>query len=105
MAKQTPLQEVKERFGSKTTLADKLIDVLECDEGVEKDEFERRVRTASNKQLLRLHEVHETVSKGFGSKEGLVKAIVDKRFPKGNDNQAKLLSQRPTRLLDLYRSL
>jgi len=106
MAKLTPLQEVNERFGSKTALADKLIGVLERDEALEDDEFERSVRTASNRQLLRLHEVHEIVSKRFGSKEGLVDAILSKKFPKGNDAyRTKLLGQRPTRLLDLYRAV
>ena len=104
MAKLTPLQVVNEEFGSKEKLAKKLIPLLEVDEGVDQEEFERRILTASNRQLLRLHSTHETVKEQFGSKEKLVDAIVANKFPKGNeDYKIKLLTHRPTRLLDLYR--
>jgi hypothetical protein len=104
MAKLTPLQEVNKRFGSKEKLAKKLAPLLERPEDVEKGEFEQQISTASNKQLLRLHRVHETIKKRYGSKEKLVDAIVAKKFPKGNaDYKAKLLTHRPTRLLDLVR--
>ena len=105
MAKLSPAQEVKQRFGSKEKLAEELLPVLERDDDVDDAEFERRVKTASNRQLLRLHRVHEIVKHRFGSKEKLVDALVAKQFPKGNDPyRTKLLKLRPTRLLDLYRS-
>lgn len=106
MAKLTPLQEVKTRFGSKEELANQLIPVLERPDDVEDEDFERSIRTASNGQLLRLHAVQETVKKRFGSKEALVDAIVNDRFPKGNEPyKAKLLGLRASRLLDMHRSI
>jgi hypothetical protein len=106
MAKLTPMQEVKQRFGTKQQLADKLIPTLDRPEGEEDADFTRRIATASNKQLLRLHAAQEAVSKDFGSKEGLVDAIVAKKFPKGNDPyRTKLLTKHSSSLLDLYRSL
>lgn len=106
MPKPTPMQEVKQRFGSKEDLAKSLISILERDEGVDTEEFERRIMTASNRQLLRLHRVQEVITKRFGSKKNLVDAIVSVKFPNGNDDyRNKLLRQRSTRLLDLYYSL
>ncbi len=106
MTKKTPLQEVKERFGSKEELAKQLLAVAERPEGIEDDEFERILTTSSNKQLLRLHTVTETVKKRFGSKEALVDAIVDRTFPKGNPPyRTKLLGLKNARLLDLHQSL
>ena len=99
------MQEVKERFGSKDELANKLIPLLERPEDLDQDEFELSIRSASNKQLLRLHAVHETVKRRFGSKEGLVDTIVAHKFPKGNQPyRDKLMKVRATRLLDLYSS-
>ncbi|MCA9562925.1 MAG: hypothetical protein KC561_05520 [Myxococcales bacterium] len=106
MAKLTPMQEVKERFGSKEALAEALIPMLERNDSEDADEFRARIAAASNKQLLRLHSVHETINRRFGSKEKLVDAIVAKKFPKGNDPyRAKLLTKRPAQLLDLVQSL
>ena len=106
MAKLTPVQEVRERFGSKEALAQKLLKVLDKGEDLDDAEFERRILTASNKQLLRLHEVHEILTGRFGSKESLVDAIVKLKFPEGNSPyRDKLMTLRATRLLDLHRSL
>jgi hypothetical protein len=106
MAKLTPYQEVKQRFGSKEALARELIPVVERDEYLDDDEFERRILTASNKQLLRLHRIHETIRKRWGSKRELVDAIVAKKFPNGNSPyHEKLMQMRPSRLLDLQRQL
>ena len=106
MKKLTPMQEVKERFGSKDELADKLIPLLDRPEDLDQDEFELNIRTASNKQLLRLHAATETVKRRFGSKEGLVDTIVSQKFPKGNaPYREKLMKLRATRLLDLYSSI
>lgn len=105
MAKLSPAQEVKQRFGSKEKLAEQLIPIVDRDDDVDDVEFERRIKTASNRQLLRLHRTHEIVTERFGSKEKLVDALVTSKFPKGNEPyRAKLLALRPTRLLDMYRS-
>lgn len=106
MPKLTPLQEVKNRFGSKEELAKQLIPILDREEGVDDQEFERRIKTASNKQLLRMHRTQEILKRRYGSKEALVKAIEVKKFPAGNEAyRTKLMAQRTTRLLDLLDSL
>jgi hypothetical protein len=103
MPKLTPVQEVRQRFGSKAELAKQLLPVLERDEDVEAEDWERRVNTMSNKQLLRLMAVHELVKKRFGSKDKLVEAVVKLKFPNGNEPYAAKLSRTSTtRLLDLH---
>ncbi|MBN1944074.1 MAG: hypothetical protein JW797_00305 [Bradymonadales bacterium] len=106
MVKLTPVQVVRQRFGSKAELSKLLLPLVDRDDGMEEAEFERRIKTASNRQLLRMYQVTQKIKRRFGSKEGLVDAIVRIKFPNGNaDYRAKLLRQRQTRLLDLYRSL
>lgn len=104
MPKLTPVQEVKQRFGSKEELARQLLANVERPGEISDEDFQRKIKTASNRQLLRMHEVHDTLSKRFGSKEKLVDALVAKRFPKGNEPyRTKLLGLRPAQLLDLFR--
>jgi|ETNmetMinimDraft_30_1059905.scaffolds.fasta_scaffold130780_1 hypothetical protein len=105
--KKTPVQRVREEFGSKEQLASKLIGVLDRREDEDQEEFERRIKTASNRQLLRLWKAEEDVKAQFGSKDGLVDAIVSLKFV-GKDNadyRAKVTRYAKTRLLDLHGSL
>lgn len=105
--KKTPLQQVKDEFGSKEALAKKLIPLLERREDEEAEEFERRILTASNKQLLRLWKAEQDVKSGFGTRDQLVDAIVKARFD-GRDNadyRAKISGYAKTRLLDLHRQV
>ena len=105
--KKTPLQLVKDEFGSKEALAKKLIPLLDRREDEDQDDFERRIKTASNKQLLRLWQAEQSVKERFGSKEKLVDAIVKGRFD-GKDNadyRAKIAPYAKTRLLDLHRQV
>ena len=106
MSKLTPLQEVREKFGSKEALADKLLPLLERDENEEEEDLQHRLRTASNKQLLRLLKVHETLKEKYGTKEDLVNKLVLDKFPKGNDlYREKLMKSTPSRLLDAANKL
>ena len=50
----TPLQTVKEKFGSKEQLVSQLVAKLQPLEGESKDEFKARLLTVSNRKLLRL---------------------------------------------------
>lgn len=104
--KKSPVQEVRERFGSKEALAKLLLDKLERPYEDETDEeFARRIRTASNKKLLRLHATQERLDKEFeGSKSGLVDAIMA-LVTQGNEDaqyREKLESLHVTRLFDLH---
>ena len=102
--KKSPLQLVKDEFGSKEALAKKLVSLLDRPEGEDEGDFERRIRTASNKQLLRLWKAENRVKSDFGTKAELVKAIVGKKFPKGDSTgySAKIGRYTKTRLLDLH---
>ena len=51
----TPLQTVKEKFGSKEQLVSQLVSKLEALEGESKDDFKARLLTVSNRKLLRLY--------------------------------------------------
>lgn len=109
MAKASPLQQVRERFGSKEELAKQLYGKLErIYEGETDEEYERRIRTTSNIKLLRLHSVVEEVESRFGGKSGLVDAIVKLRAGEHKPDEqyrGKLETYQQTRLLDLHRSL
>lgn len=106
MMKKSPIQVVKERFGTKAALADKLVAVLDRREGEESAAFERRIRTASNKQLLRLLMAHERTEKEFGGKAGLVAKISQLKLGREDDAYTTKMSKYArTRLLDLHDSL
>lgn len=103
--KKTPLQRVKDEFGSKTALAEKLQSVLMQPEGESDADFARRLRTASNKQLLRLWDAEQRLKADYGSRDKLIDACVRAKFD-GNDNadyRAKVSRYTTTRLLDLHR--
>lgn len=106
--KKSPMTIVKERFGSKEELANKLIprlDRLDADESSE--DFERRLRTASNRKLLRLWEAEERVQKEFGSRDKLIDAIMTLKFA-GKPEAAyrtRLERYAKTRLLELHAQL
>jgi len=104
--KKTPLQVVNEKFGSKSALAEKLVAVLERPADEDQADFEKRIQTASNKQLLRLWNVEESVKSRFGGKPQLVDAIVTAKFGKDNaDYRAKISRYAKSRLLDLHRQV
>jgi hypothetical protein len=52
----TPLQIVKEKYGSKEKLVSQLITHLKPVNGESKDEFQKRLMTVSNRKLLKLME-------------------------------------------------
>lgn len=74
MAKQSPLQIVKDKFGSKKELATKLAGTLEPAEGESKDELVERLSLVSNAKLLHLHALSEKVT-AHGGREGLVSKL------------------------------
>ncbi len=104
MAKKSPLQRVRDEHGSKDELAGKVLDLLTAPEGEDPADFEHRVRTMSNRKLLRLWESHQRVQDQYGSKDALVEKITAARFPGGNDDyQHKISGFTLPKLLDLAR--
>lgn len=74
MSKQSPLQIVKDKFGSKQELATKLADMLEAEEDESKEEHVERLGRVSNAKLLHLHDLAEKVA-DKGGREGLTTKI------------------------------
>jgi hypothetical protein len=98
--KKSPLERVKEEFGGKDKLVDKIVGVL--DSGDEsKDELRKRLLGVANGKLIRLHGV-ATRTKQAGGHDKLAAEAADKLGrPKDKDYLAKLESFSNGRLIDI----
>ena len=107
MAKMTPVQIVKERFGSKKELAAIVISNLEKPEGVSQSDFERKISTVSNKKLLKLHAIYEELHRRFATKSTLIDEIMSLKSTGKPDlvYRASLEKKRVPELLDLHKAL
>lgn len=105
--KKSPLQQVRDQFGSKESLVERLLPLVDRLVADEADaDFARRLGNASNKQLLRMWAVEAAVKEQFGTRDALVDAIVQAKFGKPNaDYRASLTRLTKARLLDLHRQL
>ncbi|HET6613918.1 MAG TPA: hypothetical protein VFG83_18090 [Kofleriaceae bacterium] len=102
--KETPLQTVKRRFGTKEKLVDSLVDAVK-EAGEEAAEVKQRLLLASNKKLLRLAEVSTTVKDKYGSKDKLAEALGQALGrARDNDYVNKLRTFSQARLLDMIRA-
>ena len=101
--KTSPLARVKEEFGGKDKLVDKIVGVL--DSGDEsKDELRKRLLGVANSKLIRLFSV-ATKTKQAGGHDKLVASTADKlNRAKDKDYVAKLESYSAGRLLDVLSS-
>ena len=93
MAKQSPLQIVKQEFGSKKELAKKLSEVLEPLEDESKEELCERLELVSNAKLLHLLQLVETVS-SHGGREGLVSKIAAAEKKSKDEDYIKALTEK-----------
>lgn len=105
--KLSPLAEVKEKFGSRDALVKLVMGKMERPEGMTEEKLEEKVRTISNRKLLKLNATHDDMIARFGSKEGLIDAIMGMVCTGKADlvYRAKLTTLRPAQLLDLHKSL
>lgn len=99
-----PAGRVKAGHGSKDDLVKKIVEPLAA-EDQDTDALSDRLRKASNKQLLRLLRVVETVKDKYGSREKLIDTL-GKLLGKAKDKDylAKLGTFSLPRLLDMVRS-
>jgi len=99
----SPLARVKEEFGGKDKLVDKIVGVL--DSGDEsKDELRKRLLGVSNTKLVRLFSV-ATKTKQAGGHDKLVSTAAEKlNRAKDKDYVAKLDEYSDGRLLDVVES-
>ena len=67
-----PLHTVKEQFGSKEALVEKLVPVLEHDGEETAADFKERLPARQQSEITRLWQRHETLQSGAGSREALV---------------------------------
>ena len=108
--KLSPLAEVKEKFGSRDELIKVVMGKIERPEGMNDEAFAKKVRTISNRKLLKLNAAHEDMIKRFGSKDGLVDAIIglekkDENHKVDTVRRAHLMTLRVAQLLDRYKGL
>lgn len=103
--KKTPLQTVKDTFGSREKLVDQLAST--ADEPADGGSAKSKLMGLSNAKLLRLARIEETVRQRFGDKEKMIAHIIDARRKAGHtadgDYEAKLQGYSKGQLLDLTR--
>jgi hypothetical protein len=103
MATTSPLARVKQEFGGKDKLVDKIVGLLDAgDES--KDDLRKRLLGAANRKLIRLHSVATQV-KGAGGKDQMAAAAAQE-LGKGKDKDyvAKLGTFSSGRLVDMLGS-
>jgi hypothetical protein len=98
--KKTPLARVKDEFGGKDKLVDKIVGAL--DSGDEsRDDLRKRLLGVSNTKLIRLHSV-ATKTKAAGGHDKLATETAEKLGrSKDKDYVAKLGTLSNARLLDI----
>lgn len=105
--KKSPLARQKDEHESKEKLVDRVISLLGSIGRSEddKDSLKARLLAASNKKLLRLHDVSNEIKSKYGSVEKLAEAV-GAALGRAKDAPYlnKLKSYTPSRLLDLLRS-
>ncbi|MGM0596001.1 MAG: hypothetical protein ACQES9_03095 [Myxococcota bacterium] len=105
MNKKTPLQIVKEKFGSKEKLIEQVIELI-SESKEQAKELEYNLTKSTNKKLLRLHKVGNRIKEEFGSKEELVDKIVElKGMVKDKVYRESLMKKSLPKLLDNYNIL
>ena len=104
--KKSPLARQKDEHESKEKLVDRVISLLgsisKSDE--DKDSLKTRLLAASNKKLLRLHDVSNEIKSKYGSVEKLAEAV-GAALGRAKDAPYinKLKSYTPARLFDLLK--
>jgi hypothetical protein len=100
MSSNSPLARVKEEFGGKDKLVDKLVGLVDAgDES--KDDLRRRLLGAANSKLLRLHVVATKVKEQGGHDKLAAAAAAGAGHGKDKDYVAKLGSFSNGRLVDM----
>lgn len=100
MPKKGPLAQVKDKFGGKDKLVEKLVGLIETDET--KDALRERLLSVSNTKLLRLHEAASLVKEKYQSHGKMADAAAAALGrSKDKDYVAKLGTLSTKKLLDV----
>lgn len=103
--RKTPLQIVKEQHGSKADLINKLVGLIDSEDGESDDDHKRRLRNVSNAKLLHLLDVGER-AKAAGGRDGLVAKILElKKQSKDHEYGDALKKKSLGDLLDMVASV
>jgi hypothetical protein len=100
MSSNSPLARVKEEFGGKDKLVDKLVGLVDAGEE-SKDDLRRRLLGAANSKLLRLHGVASKVKEQGGHDKLAAAAATGAGHGKDKDYVTKLESFSNGRLVDM----
>lgn len=99
MTKESPLQTVKRLYGSKDKLVDSIADYAR-DDDEDKNEAIERLKSLSNRKLLRMASISERV-KELGGRDELAAAVAaTEGRDKDSDYTAKLRTYTPAMLVD-----
>lgn len=104
--KKTPLQLVKEKFGSKENLIQEIQNLIKkSDFLIEKFNEEKGMASVSNKKLLKIHNTISLIKDKFGSREALITELLSlKNRIKDNGFKLRLEKWSLPRLFDYYNS-
>ncbi len=102
----TPLAVVKSRFESKEKLVAAVEKLATKELWIGRVNDVKGLKRASNKKLIRLHDLLEDAKKRFGNRDKLIQSIGElARRPKDKDWLTRLESYPLPQLLDMHRSL
>jgi hypothetical protein len=105
MATKSPLARVKEEFGGKDKLVDKIVGLIDLEAQDEsKDDLRRRLLGAANRKLVRLHGIASRVKEAGGKDQLAAATAEDMGHGKDKDFVTKLTSYSAGRLLDMRTS-
>jgi len=103
--KKTPLEQVKERFGTKEKLVDAVENLATDEMWIDRYNEVKGIQSVSNAKLLRLHEQLTDAKERFGSRDQLIGAILELEKRTKDSGFKQRLGRYPVpRLLDLHRA-
>jgi len=104
--RKSPLQQVKDRFGSKEALIKELKGLVEkTDLFVQKFSEQKGLERVSNLKLMRLHRLAKEVQEKFGTRQKLIDALVElEGRVKDADYRKRFEPYTIGRLYDVYRA-
>ncbi len=88
-----PLQEVKDKFGSKEKLVDEILAKFKKSGEISKEELKQKLLRQSNSKLLALHAREDQLGSQFGTRDGLIDAIMKSRLGKKKQEDAGFRSR------------
>ncbi|HUU02631.1 MAG TPA: hypothetical protein VM425_14400 [Myxococcota bacterium] len=77
--KKTPLQQTRERFGSKDKLVEQIMGLIKRPANLTKDQLKKKLRAQSNKKLTIVLDREQSLKESFGGRDKLIKTLADSR--------------------------